>query len=137
MIQAQPQKKILNVQATGVYESIVENIDAHKILCLEGGSRCFDASQKVVTKDGSKNISEISIGEFVLSGRNKDFKKVKHIFKMVNTKPCYEITLKNGKKIKATQDHKVWFEGGWHSLKYIVKCWNERNMETNSELLDV
>lgn len=39
MIQAQPQKRILNVQATGVYESIIENIDAHKILCLEGGSR--------------------------------------------------------------------------------------------------
>lgn len=39
MIQAQPQKRILNVQATGVYESIIDNIDAHKILCLEGGSR--------------------------------------------------------------------------------------------------
>jgi len=139
MIQAQPQpqKKILNVQATGVYESIVDNIDAHKILCLEGGSRCFDGDQKVITKEGSKKISDISTGEFVLSGKSKGFKKVKRVFKMVNTKPCYEITLKNGEKIRATQDHKVWFEGGWHSLKYVVKCWNERNMENNSELLKV
>ncbi len=106
--------------------------EGYKVICHEGGSRCFSGEQEVITKDGTKKISDIKVGDCVLSGLNKEYKRVKNVFRMNNTKPCYEITLKNGKKIRATQDHRFWYEGGWVSLKHMVKYWNERNMEKDT-----
>lgn len=58
-----------------------------------------------------------------------------NVFKMRNNKPCIRIKLRNGETIEATQDHKIWFRGGWQSLKYIVNYWNDtRNMEANSDV---
>jgi hypothetical protein len=123
----------LQLKQTNVFQRTVErDSEGYRIICHEGGSRCFDGSQKIITKNGTKKISDIKIGDYVRSGHDKKWERVIHVFKMTNHKPCYEITLKNGQKIKATQDHKVWFEGGWHSLKYVVKYWNERNMEKDT-----
>jgi len=121
-----------NLKLTNVYQRTVKVADDYRIICHEGGSRCFSGEQKVVTKTGGKKISDVKVGDYVLSGVNKEYKRVKNIFKMENDKPCFEITLKDGNKIRATQDHKFWYEGGWHSLKHMVKCWNERNMENNT-----
>lgn len=122
----------LKFQATGVYDDTVLASEKYKIICHEGGSRCFAKHQRVITKNGSKKISEIKVGDYVLAGLGKEWSLVKNVFKLPNTKPCYKIKLKNGSVIQATQDHKVWFQGGWCSLKYVIKCWNERNMENNS-----
>jgi intein/homing endonuclease len=120
------------IKTTELYEWTLDASEKYKIICHEGGSRCFAPEQNVLTRNGTKQISDIKVGDLVLSGHDKKYKKVKNVFKMENKKPCYEIILKNGNKIKATQDHKVWFEGGWRSLKYIVQCWNERNMEKDT-----
>jgi intein/homing endonuclease len=120
------------IKTTELYEWTLDASEKYKIICHEGGSRCFAPEQNVLTRNGTKQISDIKVGDLVLSGHDKEYKRVKNVFKMDNEKPCYEITLKNGNKIKATQDHKIWYEGGWHSLKYIVQCWNERNMEKDT-----
>jgi phage terminase large subunit len=135
------QEKALQIVGTQVLKKTLQREkQGYKVICHEGGSRCFTPEQKVITKNGTKKISDIEVGDFVLSGHDKKYKKVKNVFKMENKKPCYEITLKNGNKIKATQDHKIWYEGGWHSLKYIVQgyCFRKEGyMESYLTLDDI
>lgn len=124
----------MEIPATIVLQRILEAEKDYKIIVNQGGSRCFSATQKVITRSGSKPISKININDYVLShGRHEEFKRVKKTFKLKNTKPCLRIRLRNGEVIEATEDHKVWFQGGWHSLKYVIDCWNDRNMENNSK----
>ena len=100
-----------------------------KIIALEGGSGCFHAGQKVMTSDGAKRISEINQGDYVLSynelNKQKELKPVQRKFTYKNDKPCIKIKLKNGHEIIGTEDHKIYYEGGWHSLKHIVSLWND------------
>ena len=100
-----------------------------KIIALEGGAGCFHASQKVITPGGPKSISEINQGDHVLScneyNKQKEFKPVQKKFIYQNTKPCIKIKLKNGHEIIGTEDHKIYYKGGWYSLKHIVSLWNE------------
>ena len=101
------------------------NYEATKPICInQGGTSCFDGSQLVITKEGSKPISEIQEGDIVKCYDEETkaikWKPVLNTFEYQNTKPTIKITLKNGRTITATEDHKIFFEGGWHSLKSVI-----------------
>ena len=97
---------------------------------LQGSGGCFYKNQKVVTDKGSKLISNINIGDRVLSfnekTKKKEFKLVRETFVHQNTKKCYKLTLKNGEKIIATEDHKFYYEGAWITLKHLLYLWNDK-----------
>jgi len=93
-----------------------------------GGTRCFHPDTLVVTKNSNKKISEIVEGDEVLSfGKEDEFKKVKSVFKLDNTKPTVKIKLKNGEEIICTDDHKFYFKGEWVCIKHLLSLWNENN----------
>lgn len=124
------------MQATVNFEYLYDNLPNMRGVVLEGGSRCFTPSQLVLTKGGSKPISELKKGDLVYSynfnNGNKELKPVVLTMRNKPDKPIIKITLKNGKTIEGTEDHKIMFKGGWVSLKYLVSLWNDRNMETNT-----
>lgn len=105
------------------------------IICNEGSSRCFHAGTDVITSKGTIPISEIKKGDKVLTYneqlKTKEFKPVNEALKFRNKKPCYKITLKNGKEIICTRDHEFYYEGSWHSLKHIVSLWNDSKESRN------
>lgn len=136
MTKESPQQKgnRLQMKVTNVFHRNWEAIESgeYKVLCNQGGSRCFAGHQKVITRRGSIPIKDVTVGDYVLS-KNGRWERVLNIFKMKNKKRAIRIKLKSGKTIEATEDHKVWFEGGWYSLKHVIECWSERNMETNTK----
>jgi hypothetical protein len=116
----------------------LENYNAtDNIVINQGGTDCFDENTMVVTDSGSKKITQLSIGDKVLSYDEKECKEVynnvKNVFRYNNYKKTIKVKLKNGKEIIATEDHEFYYEGGWHSLKYIVSLLNG-NMEINTKL---
>jgi len=56
---------------------------------------------------------------------------------MINTKKTVSITLKNKQKIVATEDHEVYYEGGWHNLKHLIQLWHETKLENNTKLQQI
>lgn len=96
-----------------------------RIIVNQGGSRCFDGDQIIVSESGLKEIKNIKAGESVLTPNG--LRKVLEVHKMKNSKPCYLIKLKNGKVIKCTEDHHFYFKGEWISIKHILSLWNERH----------
>ena len=66
------------------------------------GNGCFLAGNKVITKDGLKNIEDVKKGDYVLT-HNNQYKKVINTFKHDNHKEIISI---NG--IKCTPDHKFY-----------------------------
>lgn len=66
------------------------------------GSGCFTSDNKVITKNGSKNIDQIQVGEEVLTHRNR-YKKV--VGKMVRQENKKLISI-NG--IKSTDNHEYY-----------------------------
>ena len=117
----------------GDFKKTLKQIEATKLIAnypevlLSGGSRCFVPTQKVITKYGSKRIESITDKDEVLSynmeNQKYEYKKVLTAHRFVNTKKqMIKIRLKNGKTIEGTEDHQIWFQGGWHTLKYVVDC---------------
>lgn len=107
------------------FEFLLENHKHKRGLLLEGGSRCFYAGQKVVTLSGSKEISKIDTNDLVLSYNEKEdrtqYKRVVKVHKFDKTdKKIIQINLKNGQIIKGTEDHKIYYKGGWITLKHFV-----------------
>lgn len=104
--------------------------DNKVIICNEGSSRCFSSKTKVITSIGPTQITELKESDLVQTFNEQtqsiEFKPILEVLSMENKKPCYKITLKNGNTIEATEDHEFYFEGAWHSLKYIISLWNER-----------
>lgn len=102
-----------------------------RTILIYGGKSCFGKNQCVVTADGNKPISNINIGESVLSfnekTQQKEFKKVENIFKFKNEKRSVKIKLKSGEEIICTEDHLFYFWGEWVSIKQILSLWNETN----------
>ena len=114
------------------------NYNATKpIVINQGGSSCFAGGQKVVTKEGSKPIEEIQIGDMVKcfneQSKQTECKKVLNTFEYKNDKPTIKLTLKNGQEIIATEDHKFYHEGGWYSLRHLVSLLDGK-MGTNTKL---
>jgi hypothetical protein len=73
---------------------------------------CVVGSTKVTTKTQDKQISDISVGDEVLSFNldfNKpEFKSVVAISKNPTTKKIYKIVTENGKELSCTEDHRVY-----------------------------
>tara|TARA_R110000772_G_scaffold46246_6_gene105605 strand:- start:1236 stop:1760 length:525 start_codon:yes stop_codon:yes gene_type:complete len=97
---------------------------------LEGSSRCFIGTQKVITSKGSKPISEITVSDNVLTfnehTKKDEFKPVIDSLEFKqNKKKCIKITLKNGETIQCSEDHEFYYEGSWLSIKHIVSLWND------------
>src|SRR5690554_4957795 len=105
----------------------------YRYIIQQGGTSCFYHDQLVITDKGSIPISEIKKGDRVLScnilSGKKEYRNVINTFKHPNTKPCLEITLKSGHKIKASEDHKFFFSGRWVMLKNIAELWNKRYID--------
>lgn len=109
-----------------------------RISLLEGGSRCFKPLQKVVTNKGSKCIKNIKAGDLVLSyneatGKDEYKRVLKNNHFTDNKKPIIRLILRNGKIIEGTEDHKIYFEGGWITLKHFVSLLHDRKMEKNTK----
>ncbi len=65
----------------------VVDIDGYplpKIDFLCGGSPCFVAGTKVITKDEIKNIEDVSVGDFVLTHKNRYMKVIDFGWKTTN-----------------------------------------------------
>lgn len=107
----------------------------------QGGMRCFEGKQIIITDKGDKTIEEIKIGDRVLSndGKEDSFKRVTETHSGQTNKKIIKITLKNGQTITATEDHEFFFEGGLHSLKCLLSLWDERKrkMEINPRLQSI
>lgn len=77
----------------------------------------------MVTDDGVRRIANIQEGDRVLSQTDEGVQEYQPVLEThYTTKPKrgYRIKLRNGKEICGTEDHMIWFEGGWHSLKHVV-----------------
>ena len=109
----------------------------YKINLFMGGTGCFSPDQKVVTDIGSVPISELKSGDIVktfsIKKKKTSFNKILSVFRYKNEKKTYEIKLKNGEKIVATDDHKFYYEGGWITLKHLLSLWDDK-METNTRV---
>ena len=138
----------MNFDPNNLFHEIVDIYDQNRhngkvVICNEGGSRCFDGNQLVVTSKGNKTISDIKQGDHVKSLNEStgliEWSIVKDTFKFKNTKKSIEVKLKNGDVIRCTEDHQFYFEGGWYSLKHLLslKDGRIRDLASNSELLKV
>lgn len=116
------------------YDDSGKLIAGYRGFALEGSSRCFHSGQKIVTKTGSKPISELKKGDFVLSYNEKNQKKeycpvIENIKFDDNKKKCFKITLKNGRIIKVTEDHKFYDGKNWKPIKDIINEWDIKKRE--------
>lgn len=121
------------------FQQLVTSYNSGQRGCLlEGGSRCFDGDQVVFLSKDNKPIKYILPGEPIIS-YNEATKKyeadtVKAVNIMPNEKKCYEVTLKNGEKIRATYDHRFYINGKWMTLEQIKTEYEKRKMEKNSRV---
>ena len=113
----------------------------------QGGTSCFAPETLINTSNGYKPISQVQIGDFVLSYNEKykkfDYEKVKNVFRYKNHKETYKVKLNNGNSFIATSDHKFFVEGGCISLKSMIELkekgeiQNARGMETDTEFQQI
>ena len=75
---------------------------------------CFIAGTKVLTKNGEKNIEDITTDDFVVT--RKGLKRVLSSGLTGKNKKIYELTTKEGKKLSGTKNHKVLVNSEWISL---------------------
>lgn len=124
----------MKIDVTRIFK---ENLRAKEdIIINQGGSRCFAPTQTVLTRSGLKEIQHLLKGEEVLtlneSTHKREWKPIEEVHIMQNTKTSIRLTMKNGYTIEATEDHEIYHEGGWKTLKHIVSLWHDRDMETNT-----
>ncbi len=124
----------MNIDVTRIFK---ENLRAEEdIIINQGGSRCFAPTQRVLTKKGVKEIQSLSEGEMVLTlneyTQEKEWKPINEVFVMQNSKPSVRVNMADGTTIEATEDHEIYFQGGWFSLKHIVSLWYGRNLEEDT-----
>ena len=99
--------------------------EGQRVICNEGGSRCFAPDTLVYCDTGTKKISEIKPGDKVRTPSG--VRNVVDVFKNDNKKPCVRIKLKSGKEIVCTKDHKFFFRGRWIEIEKILSLWDESN----------
>lgn len=114
------------IQAGPVFR---RNLNAYKakkrFIVNQGGSRCFKGDTKVITSHGPKAISEIKVGELVITPNGP--KQVITVIQSKNTKKTVKVRLKNGSDFICTEDHLFYFRGDWISIKHILSLWHEEN----------
>lgn len=98
--------------------------DAKNVIVHQGGSSCFHRDTFVVTDKGSIPISQVKKGMLIKSyneqAKQEEYRECTDTMCFNNNKPTVKINLKNGRSIIATEDHKVYFKGGWVSLKHFL-----------------
>lgn len=102
----------------------IKLIADNKVILLEGGSRCFAPDQGIVTDNGVKRIANVCKGDRVLSQADNGAREYQPVLEVHHTntpKRGYRIKLRNGKEICGTEDHLIWYEGGWHTLRHVVE----------------
>lgn len=118
------------MKVTKVY---IQNLDAlynaingigPNLIINSGGQGCFTKDQLIVTSEGNKKISEITIGDKVLSFNEQlkvnELKEVTNIFKYENKEKVFKINLKNGSCIEVTENHKFYYNGEWVKIKDLL-----------------
>ncbi len=122
------------IKYTTKQSELIDIISNKEIILADGGSRCFQPNQLVITEKGNKKIKDINIEDNVLSynGEQEEYKSVlkKYTFK-TDKKKMIKLTLNNGGEIIGTWDHMIWFDNEWKSLKEIKELY-ERNIQKNS-----
>lgn len=116
----------------------IVNNERLKGIGLSGASRCLNGNSLVSTIEGLKHIKEIKEGDYVKSYNQLtdciEYRKCIKPHKFTeNKKKIIRITLKNGKTIEATEDHKFFFKGAWVELKHLVSLLDGK-MDKNKRL---
>ena len=93
------------------------NIDWGSVDLIIGGSPCFKAGTKVITNNGYKNIEDISIGDMVLTHKNR-FQKVVRIGGSIKT--IYELKAQGILPLYTTHNHPFY-------VKTMDKIWSNKN----------
>jgi intein/homing endonuclease len=75
---------------------------------------CLDLKTQVQTQQGLKDISNIQVGDLVLS--NNGYNEVLNIFSKTKKK-SYKITLEDGKEIICSEEHLFPTENGEMNIK--------------------
>jgi len=78
---------------------------------------CLHPNTPILTKDGVKKISEISVGEEVLTINENsgeyEYKKVRKVHKNLPKEQTYKLKTEDGKELIITGNHKVNTKRGW------------------------
>lgn len=95
-----------------------EDVPDHDLLV--GGFPCFPAGQRVITKNGFKNIEDIKAGDYVLTHKGRYRKVITPMDKMYNG-AIYEIIVKYYRlPIKVTSEHPFYTKRGWVDAKNLT-----------------
>lgn len=97
-----------------------------QIVFLAGGSACFKDNTLIKTKNGNKKISEIEIGEEVLSynveTKQEEYQPVLNVFEHTDTqKPMIQIDFDDGSRVVCTEDHKFFYNEKWVTAKELLE----------------
>jgi DNA (cytosine-5)-methyltransferase 1 len=96
-----------------------EDVPDHDLLV--GGFPCFPAGQRVITKNGFKNIEDIKAGDYVLTHKGRYREVVTPMDKLYNG-DLYEITMKYYRlPIKVTSEHPFFTKRGWVDAKDLTE----------------
>lgn len=120
-----------NGYPTGYESGISNDFDNHlkfypgQLTIVTGIPGCFTKEQKVHTSVGVKKISDINIGDHVLSyNHHKKINEYKAVTNTVqhkkHTDKLYKITLKDGTIIKVTENHKFFTGIDYVKIKDIL-----------------
>jgi hypothetical protein len=108
--------------------------NAPKKVCIrirnEGGSRCFAGSQEINTINGPVPISQLNVGDMVLTlneaANRAEYKRVDRLHQFKNDKRAVRLKMKGGSIIECTEDHEFYHEGSWYSLKHLLSLKEKR-----------
>jgi DNA (cytosine-5)-methyltransferase 1 len=96
-----------------------ESVPDHDLLVA--GFPCFPAGQRVITKNGFKNIEDIKAGDYVLTHKGRYREVVTPMDKLYNG-DLYEITMKYYRlPIKVTSEHPFFTKRGWVDAKDLTE----------------
>jgi DNA-cytosine methyltransferase len=96
-----------------------EDVPDHDLLVA--GFPCFPAGQRVITKNGFKNIEDIKAGDYVLTHKGRYREVVTPMDKLYNG-DLYEITMKYYRlPIKVTSEHPFFTKRGWVDAKDLTE----------------
>lgn len=103
---------------------------------LLAGTCCFAGDELVLTSCGYKKISDIKIGDYVRTHKNR-YKKVLNVFNN-GVKETIELNTMQSSKIECTQDHRFYvrkMEGKWDSsIKHERRFFSIPEWKTAKEL---
>jgi twinkle protein len=103
---------------------------------ITGTPGCFTKNQMVHTELGVKPISEIKIGDKVLSynheEKENEYRKVTNTFiHETHTDKLYRLKMKDGTTIEVTENHEFFTGASYLKIKEILVSLHHENMEKN------